>query len=58
MIETISLLAWLAGVSGAPVPAVDFVSTVDTPYVWELNMWYQTLNCGYSAEFPSMGIAG
>src|SRR4030095_5636112 len=19
----------------------------DTPYVWELNMWYHTLNCGY-----------
>src|SRR4051794_39361828 len=23
------------------------MSTVDTPYVWELNMWYHTLNCGY-----------
>src|SRR5207302_5909994 len=22
-------------------------STVDTPYVWELNMWYQTLNFGF-----------
>ena len=21
--------------------------TVDTPYVWELNMWYHTLNVGY-----------
>src|SRR6185437_2824533 len=20
---------------------------VDTPYVWELNMWYQTLNVGF-----------
>jgi hypothetical protein len=29
------------------VPAVDFISTVDTPYVWELNIWYHTLNCGY-----------
>jgi hypothetical protein len=29
------------------VPAVDFVSTVDTPYVWELNMWYDTLNVGF-----------
>ncbi len=37
----------LPGPTGAPVPAVDFMSTVDTPYVWELNMWYQTLNCGY-----------
>ncbi|MGV3724443.1 MAG: CehA/McbA family metallohydrolase [Actinomycetota bacterium] len=35
------------GPDGKPVPAVDFLSTVDTPYVWELNMWYQTLNCGY-----------
>jgi hypothetical protein len=26
---------------------VDFISTVDTPSVWELNMWYHTLNCGY-----------
>jgi hypothetical protein len=25
----------------------DFISTVDTPAVWELNMWYHTLNCGY-----------
>ena len=35
------------GPDGKPVPAVDFLSTVDTPYVWELNMWYQTLNCGF-----------
>jgi hypothetical protein len=27
--------------------ACDFISTVDTPSVWELNMWYHTLNCGY-----------
>jgi hypothetical protein len=25
----------------------DFISTVDTPSVWELNVWYHTLNCGY-----------
>jgi hypothetical protein len=25
----------------------DFLSTVDTPAVWELNMWYHSLNCGY-----------
>ncbi|MFO0878068.1 MAG: CehA/McbA family metallohydrolase [Gemmataceae bacterium] len=25
----------------------DFLSTVDTPAVWELNIWYHTLNCGY-----------
>ncbi|MBM3457688.1 MAG: hypothetical protein FJX77_04055 [Armatimonadetes bacterium] len=35
------------GPDGRLVPAVDFVSTVDTPYVWERNMWYHTLNAGY-----------
>ena len=35
------------GPDGKPVPAVDFISTVDTPYVWELNIWYHALNCGY-----------
>lgn len=35
------------GPDGNPVPAVDFISTVDTPYVWELNIWYHTLNCGF-----------
>jgi hypothetical protein len=35
------------GPGGQPVPAVDFLSTVDTPYVWELNIWYHTLNAGY-----------
>ena len=35
------------GPSGTPVPAVDFMSTVDTPYVFELNMWYHTLNVGF-----------
>jgi len=27
--------------------AVDFLSTVDTPAPWELNIWYHTLNCGF-----------
>jgi hypothetical protein len=27
--------------------AVDFISTVDTPPLWELNVWYHTLNVGY-----------
>ncbi len=27
--------------------AVDFISTVDTPSVWELNIWYHTLNTGF-----------
>jgi hypothetical protein len=35
------------GPEGKPVPCVDFISTVDTPPSWELNIWYHTLNCGY-----------
>jgi hypothetical protein len=35
------------GPNGKPVPAVDFLSMVDTPYVWELNIWYHTLNAGF-----------
>ncbi len=27
--------------------AVDFISAVDTPPVWELNIWYHTLNSGF-----------
>ncbi len=27
--------------------AVDFISTVDTPSVWELNIWYHTLNTSF-----------
>ena len=27
--------------------AVDFISAVDTPYPWELNIWYHTLNVGF-----------
>lgn len=40
--------------------ACDFISTVDTPAVWELNIWYHTLNCGYrtrisgETDFPCM----
>ncbi|HUM46442.1 MAG TPA: CehA/McbA family metallohydrolase, partial [Chitinophagales bacterium] len=26
---------------------VDFISTMDTPPTWELNIWYHTLNCGF-----------
>lgn len=37
----------LPGPDGQMQPAVDFISTVDTPYVWELNIWYHTLNVGY-----------
>ena len=28
----------------------DFISTVDTPSVWELSIWYHTLNCGYTCR--------
>jgi hypothetical protein len=30
--------------------AVDFISTVDTPYVWELNIWYHMMNCGFDIK--------
>jgi hypothetical protein len=29
---------------------VDFISAVDTPYVWELNIWYHTLNVGFRTK--------
>jgi hypothetical protein len=28
----------------------DFISAVDTPPVYELNIWYHTLNCGYTCR--------
>jgi hypothetical protein len=30
--------------------ACDFISSVDTPIVWEMNIWYHTLNCGYTCR--------
>ncbi len=30
--------------------ACDFISAVDTPAIWELNIWYHTLNCGCTAR--------
>ena len=30
--------------------AVDFISAVDTPSIWELNVWYHTLNAGFRAR--------
>jgi hypothetical protein len=30
--------------------ACDFISAVDTPPVWELNVWYHTNNCGHRAK--------
>lgn len=35
------------GPSGTPVPAVDFLSTMNTDRKTELNMWYHVLNCGF-----------
>jgi len=35
------------GPNHTQVPAVDFLSAVDTPYTWEMNIWYHTLNCGF-----------
>jgi hypothetical protein len=35
------------GPNGTTVPAVDFLSMVDTPSIWELNIWYHVLNCGF-----------
>jgi hypothetical protein len=29
---------------------IDFISTVDTPFPWELNIWYHSLNVGYRAK--------
>lgn len=30
--------------------ACDFISAVDTPAIWELNIWYHTLNCGMTSR--------
>ncbi len=46
--ETIAAITHeVEGKDGALVPAVDFISTVDTPCLWELNLWYHLLNCGF-----------
>jgi hypothetical protein len=29
---------------------VDFISAVDTPIIWELSIWYHTLNCGFDTR--------
>jgi hypothetical protein len=39
---------------------VDFISAADTPFLYELNIWYHTLNCGFrtrisgETDFPCM----
>ncbi|MEX2169387.1 MAG: CehA/McbA family metallohydrolase [Pirellulales bacterium] len=30
--------------------ACDIISSVDTPIVWELSIWYHTLNCGFKTR--------
>jgi len=35
------------GPDGRAVPAIDFISTMDTDRVAEWNMWYHALNCGF-----------
>lgn len=50
----------VAGEDGKPVPAVDFIATMNTPRGDEWNMWYHTLNCGFrvrasgETDFPCM----
>ena len=40
--------------------AIDFLSAVDSPAPWELNLWYHALNCGYrtriggETDFPCL----
>jgi hypothetical protein len=40
--------------------AVDFISNADTPFLFEWNIWYHTLNCGFrtrvsgETDFPCM----
>ena len=35
------------GPDGRELPAIDFISTMDTDRVAEWNMWYHALNCGF-----------
>lgn len=48
------------GSDGRLVPAVDFISTMNTQRVAEWNMWYHVLNCGFrvtasgETDFPCM----
>lgn len=38
------------GFDGTLVPAVDFISTMNTDRVAEWNMWYHALNCGFRVK--------
>lgn len=49
------------GSAGAMVPAVDFYGVGDTPWPWELNLWYRVLDVGFApklageTDFPCLG---
>lgn len=53
----------IPGPDGKPVPAIDFISTMDTNRQQEFNMWYHTLNCGFrvrasgETDFPCISGA-
>ena len=34
----------------AALGTCDFISSVDTPFIWEMNIWYHTLNCGLTTR--------
>ena len=36
---------------------VDFISAGDTPYIWELNIWYHTLNVGFPHGRDRLSVA-
>ncbi len=48
------------GPDGELIPAIDFISAMNTPRSDEWNMWYHTLNCGFrvrisgETDFPCM----
>ena len=48
------------GPDDKPVPAVDFISTMNSDRTAEFNIWYHTLNCGFrvrasgETDFPCM----
>jgi len=44
------------GPDGKLVPAVDFLSMVDTPCFWELNMWYHALSAGFRTRVSAKRI--
>ncbi len=57
------------GPDGTQIPAVDFISTMNSDRTAEFNMWYHVLNCGFpvrasgETDFPCMsgervGMAG